>query len=394
MDSLKFCIAGIGNIGGYHAENLLSGRANNASLAAVCDIDGAKREAFASAHPDIPVFSDCSDMISSRLSDAIIVALPHYLHADVTISALEHGLHVICEKPVSVRVSDALRMNRAADIHPELKFAVMFNQRTDPLFAKARELVASGALGERKRLTWIITNWYRTQAYYRSSPWRATWSGEGGGVLLNQAPHNLDLWQWIFGMPDSISAVCTVGKYHDIEVEDDVRITAHYSGGATAEFITSTGEFPGTNRLEMIGDRAKIVLEDNKLKIWRLASTEREVCFSSEQGFADIPFTVEEFAPGETVNGHIAVIENFVAAVQNGAPLVSPGVDAINELTLSNAAYLSDWLGRPVSIPLSPDGVGEFDRLLAERAQRASLPRSPSPTSPSPAQPERWKVRW
>ena len=265
----------------------------------------------------------------------------------------------------------------------------MFNQRTDPIYAKAKELVEAGVLGQRKRLTWIITNWYRTQAYYDSGQWRATWRGEGGGVLLNQAPHNLDLWQWIFGMPETVNARCSVGKYHNIEVEDDVRIFATYADGASAEFITSTGEFPGTNRLEMVGDRAKIVIEDGRLKLWRLETPERQFCFESEKGFAEIPMSYEEFSSEEAPEGHIAIINNFVGAILRGEKLIAPGCEGINELTISNAAYLSAWKNETVRLPFDS---GEYDEYLARKVETSKIKNVGDP-GVSDAK-DRWKVRW
>ena len=388
MENIKFGIIGIGNIGSFHANNLLSGLVTGGELAAVCDIDREKLKRWDEKKCGVPSFSSYKDMIDSISLDAVIVSVPHYSHGKITIYALEHGLNVICEKPEAVSVSEAMLMNETAKKSGKI-FSMMFNQRTDPIFAKAHELVHSGVLGEKKRLTWIITNWYRTQAYYDSGSWRATWSGEGGGVLLNQAPHNIDLWQWIFGMPDSITAICSVAKYHNIEVEDDVRIIASYKSGATAEFITSTGEFPGTNRLEMIGDRAKMVLEDGKLKLWTLKIPEREFCFESNSGFAEIPTEYEEFTFDNAPEGHIAIMENFIDAVNGKAELISPGYEGINELTISNAAYLSAWTNKTVSIPFDS---AEFDRHLSALASdKGSGKLSAAKETPSP---ERWKVRW
>ena len=312
MKNIRFGIIGIGNIGSFHANNLLNGLINGGELSAVCDIDTEKLKLWEEKDNGVPSFRSYMDMIDSVPLDAVIVAVPHYSHGKISIYALEHGLNVICEKPEAVSVSEALLMNETAKRSGKI-FSMMFNQRTDPIFAKAHELVHSGVLGEKKRLTWIITNWYRTQAYYDSGSWRATWNGEGGGVLLNQAPHNLDLWQWIFGMPDSITAYCSVAKYHNIEVEDDVRIFAAYKDGATAEFITSTGEYPGTNRLEMIGDRAKIVLEDGKLKLWTLRIPEREFCFKADSGSALPPMEETAFTPDPGGSGHRQILENFAA---------------------------------------------------------------------------------
>ena len=388
MKNVRFAVVGVGNMGTYHAEYLAAGEIPGARLAALCDVSGKRRDAAQEKFPGVPVYTGYKEMLAKEELDALIVATPHYSHEEITVYALNSGLNVICEKPEAVSVSAALRMNQAAKESGGL-YSVMFNQRTDPLFRKAKELVEGGVLGKKKRLTWIITNWYRTQAYYDSGRWRATWRGEGGGVLLNQAPHNLDLWQWIFGMPDSVTAFCTVGKYHKIEVEDDVRIIARYNDGEVAEFITSTGEFPGTNRLEMIGDRAKIVLEDGKLKLWKLAVPEREFCFESKEGFASIDTEYEEFVPDTEVEGHRAITKNFVDALLYGEKLISPGIEAINELTISNAAYLSADSGRTVSLPFEPN---DFDRLL-ESLAKDGKPLNDAPLNETPS-PERWKVRW
>ncbi len=220
-------------------------------------------------------FTNAGEMLDSGLVDAVLIALPHYDHpVYAQKNVFERKIHVLTEKPSGVFARQVREMNEAAD-RSGVKFGIMFNQRTNPIYIKAREIVKSGLLGEPKRLVWIITNWYRTQAYYDSGTWRASWNGEGGGVLLNQAPHNLDLWQWIFGMPKRVRAFCSVGKYHNINVEDDVTIYGEYDNGATATFITTTGEAPGTNRLEISGDCGKIIIEDGRLKWWRLSVPER-----------------------------------------------------------------------------------------------------------------------
>lgn len=390
MENVRIGVIGVGNMGTFHAKELYNGNIRNAVLTALCDTSEKVRQRLKNQFPDIKIYSEYREMFNEAPLDAVIVAVPHYDHTPITVAAFEKGLHVLCEKPEAVTISSARLMNEAAKKSGKV-FSLMFNQRTDPIYSKAKELVQNGILGEKKRLTWIITNWYRTQAYYDSGSWRATWKGEGGGVLLNQAPHNLDLWQWIFGMPRAVFANCSVAKYHNIEVEDDVRILCRYDGGATAEFITSTGEFPGTNRLEMIGDRAKIVIEEGKLKLWKLQTPERKFCFECPEGFAQIPMSYEEFSSSDAPEGHIAIIGNFVDAITNGAELIAPGVDGINELTLSNAAYLSSYKNSEIVLPFDD---GEFDRFLEEkiRSSNADLYKK-TPHEYEDAS-SRWKVRW
>lgn len=268
----------------------------------------------------------------------------------------------------------------------------MFNQRTNPLFAKAREIVQSGELGELKRTVWIITNWFRTQSYYDSGDWRATWSGEGGGVLLNQAPHNLDLWQWICGMPESVTAFCDVAKYHNIEVEDDATIFTRYKNGATGVFMTSTGEYPGTNRLEISGDLGKIVLENGVLKRYKLKGPISEVIAKSKEGFAQIDYDYEVIRQERPETAHKGILQNFANAVLFGEELISPGIDGINELTLSNSAYLSEWQGNcEITLPFD-DGL--YDALLAEKAKQSKRRAADSEKGGNTSYLPRWQVRW
>ena len=279
---IKLGIIGIGNIGSVHAKTVLSGQIEGLTLGAVCDIDPAKKALF----PDVPFYESYKDLLKTDI-DAVLISVPHPLHGDLAIDAFDANKHVLVEKPADITVSKAKAMNAAAG---DRVFGIMFNQRTGNLFQKARNIVQSGLLGQLKRTDWVITNWYRTQAYYDSGDWRATWAGEGGGVLMNQAPHQLDLWQWICGMPEAVYARCDT-KYHDIQVEDAVRILARFPGGATGSFTTSTGEYPGTNRLEIVGTLGKLVLEDSKLKWWRLAQDERSFCQTCPESCGKIPFT-------------------------------------------------------------------------------------------------------
>ena len=349
METIKLGIIGMGNMGTGHFKNVEAGKCPSVKVTAVCDINPQRLEKFG----EVATFTDADKMLESGLVDSVLIAVPHYLHPLMAIKAFEHKINVLTEKPAGVYARQVREMNEAA-VNSGVKFGIMFNQRTNPLYAKAREIVQSGQLGKPKRLVWIITNWYRTQAYYDSGSWRATWNGEGGGVLLNQAPHNLDLWQWIFGMPKRVRAFCDFGKYHQIDVEDDVTIFAEYENGATASFITTTGEAPGTNRLEISGDRGKIVIEDGKLKWWKLDEAEREFCFTSESGFACPETEYEEFT-AEEPDGHPILLNNFADAILDGAPLIAPGYEGLNSLSISNAAYLSGWTDGWADIPVSEE---------------------------------------
>jgi predicted dehydrogenase len=381
----------MGNMGKEHSRNVaLRKLCPSVELVAVADIAPDPREwAKKNLPASITVFDDAEKMMDSGLIDTVIIAVPHYLHPHYAKLGFKKGLNVLTEKPAGVYTRQVREMNEAAALSG-VKFGIMFNQRTDPLYSKAYEIVHSGQLGNLKRMVWIITNWYRTQAYYDSGTWRGSWNGEGGGVLLNQAPHNLDLWQWICGMPKRIHANCTVGKFHNIGVEDDVTIFGEYENGATATFITTTGELPGTNRLEISGELGKIVVEGGKLKWWKLEKNERDICFNEENGFYDVaPEYVEIEA--EIVPGHPMILENFAKSILRGERLISPGEDGINSLTLSNAAYLSAWTGRTVELPLCEE---EFEKHLNELRANEKPIQKKAPRTVDENHAERWKVRW
>lgn len=298
MKTVRFGIIGLGNIGRFHADYLLNGKIKGATLAAISDAIPANLERY----PQIKSFPKSEDLLRSGLCDAVIIATPHYLHTTIGIDALERGLHVLVEKPISVHKADCERL-LAAHKDPKLVFAAMFQLRTDGKFKKLKQLVSNGELGELFRVSWIISDWYRTEAYYASGGWRATWKGEGGGVLLNQCPHNLDLMQWICGRPSKVRGFCQLGRYHAIEVEDNVTAYLEWPNGATGVFITSTGEAPGTNRFEICGDRGKLVLEQGKITFTRNEIPMREFSRTSKAGFArpevwnvDVPGTARSNA--------------------------------------------------------------------------------------------------
>ncbi len=390
MEFVTVGVIGIGNIGSAHTRCLAEGKVEGLRLSALCDIKEEKKTYLRENYGNLPFFTDYKELITSGLCDAVIISTPHKFHSEIAEAALTAGLHVLSEKPIDISVSKAERLNNVAK-QSDRVFGVMFNQRTNSLFQKAREIVKSGALGELKRSVWIITNWYRTQSYYDSGEWRATWSGEGGGVLLNQAPHNLDLWQWICGMPVEITAACDIGKYHHIEVEDDVTLFARYENGATGVFITSTGEYPGTNRLEISGSLGKLVLENGLLKWWKLSESEREVCFNSPSNCPAISSEYEEFSADTPETAHRGILQNFTNAILYGEELLAPGTDGILELSISNAAYLSSKIGKPVSIPLNG---ADFDALLASLCDGSALKSSDNKAEQNETYSNRWKVTW
>ena len=361
MKKVKFGIIGIGNMGTSHLKNILDGNCPELDVVAVADLNEerltAAKDMLAKARennpelPDIATYTDASEMLKSGVIEAVLVAVPHYDHPRYVIEALQNNVHAMCEKPAGVYTEQVNEMIAEADKHKDLVFGMMFNQRTNSYFKKMKEIVDSGEIGNIRRTNWIITNWYRAQAYYDSGSWRATWSGEGGGVLLNQCPHNLDLWQWICGMPCKVDAKLHYGKWHDIEVEDDVTAYVEYPNGATGTFITTTGDVPGSNRFEITGDKGKLVFDEGKLYLTKLAMSEPEFSKTNKIPFAWPEMERTTVDVVDTGKQHIEILNHFAAAILRGEALVADGREGINGLTLSNAMHLSSWLGRPVELP-------------------------------------------
>lgn len=367
MEKVRLGIIGVGNMGSGHVQNILAGKTPEIEIAAVADRRESRRAWAEETLPQgTPVFEEGTDLIQSGLCDAVLIATPHYQHPILAIQAFEKGLHVLCEKPAGVYTKSVAEMNQAAEKSGKV-FAMMFNQRTNCLYRKMHDMVQSGELGQLKRVNWIITDWYRTQSYYDSGSWRATWDGEGGGVLLNQCPHQLDLLQWICGLPKTVQAFCHEGKWHDIEVEDDVTAYLEFENGATGVFITSTGDTPGTNRFEFTGTLGKLVCENGALTFWKLGQDDRDFCRTCAEGFAKPPceeLTVE--TDGENPQ-HVGVLNAFAGNILRGTSLVADGREGIRGLTLSNAMHLSSWLGRPVEIPFDEELF--LQELSARRKQ-------------------------
>ena len=361
---IRLGIIGIGNMGSEHCRLILDGKCPEVALCAVADLRAGRREWAKKTLPgDVRVFADGDALIASGTCEAVLIAAPHFQHEPLAVRALEAGLHVLCEKPASVSADRAEKMIRAAEAAGRT-LTFMFNQRTNCVYRAVKDLLAGGEMGALKRVNWIITDWYRTQRYYDSGSWRATWRGEGGGVLLNQCPHQLDLLIWLCGMPRAVCAVCGEGKWHRIEVEDDVTAWLEFPGGATGVFVASTGDLPGTNRLEIDCERGKIVCEDGKVMVWRLRESERKICFAS-----DDPWYREEvkgsLLPTDGENPqHAGVINAFAAHLLRGEKLVAEAEDGLRALELSNAMHLSGWLGRRVEIPVSREA---FNRELEKR---------------------------
>ena len=350
MNKVRLGIIGLGNIGRHHANYLLEGKLSRAELSAVCSTSPGE---LANYQGRVPAhFTNGEELIRSGKCDAVIVATPHFQHTTLGIAALEAGLHAMIEKPISAHKADAERLIACAQKHPNQVFAGMFQMRVEPRYTKIQKLIHSGELGTLVRINWIITDWFRTEAYYASGGWRATWKGEGGGVLLNQCLHQLDMLQWLCGMPSRVRGFCQLGRFHHIEVEDNVTCYLEWANGATGVFISSTGEAPGTNRFEIVGTRGKLVLENNQLTFTRNDADMIEFSQTARSGFAKPETWNCAISFADAGNAHATIMQNFVDAILDGTPLIAPGADGLGSVELANVLLYSSLLDAPVKLPM------------------------------------------
>jgi predicted dehydrogenase len=362
MNKVRLGIIGLGNIGQHHFGYLTAGKVSRAEVVAVSDAVTAKLEKY----KPLKTFTDGEELIRSGLVDAVIIATPHYQHTTLGIAALKQGLHVMVEKPISAHKADAERLIATHHQHPKLVFAGMFQLRAEPRYLKIRKLIQSGELGEIVRMSWIITDWFRTEAYYASGGWRATWKGEGGGVLLNQCLHNLDAMQWLLSMPARVRGFCQLGRFHNIEVEDNVSAYFEYRNGATGMFVSSTGEAPGTNRFEIAGTRGKVLLEADMLSFTRNESDMTEFSRAAKLGFARPEVWNVSIPLESAANPHATLMQNFVNAILDGEALIAPGEEGIHSVELANVILYSSLIGQTVELPMDSAAYeNKLNQLIA-----------------------------
>jgi predicted dehydrogenase len=348
MKTVRLGIIGLGNIGQHHFGYLTAGKVSRAELVAVSDAVPSKLDKYLT----LKTFTDGEELIRSGLVDAVIISTPHYQHTTLGIAALKQGLHVMVEKPISAHKADAERLIATHQQHPKQVFAGMFQLRAEPRYLKIQKLIQARDLGEIVRMSWIMTDWFRTEAYYASGGWRATWKGEGGGVLLNQCLHNLDVMQWLLGMPARVRGFCQLGRFHDIEVEDNLSAYLEYPNGATGTFVSSTGEAPGTNRFEIVGTRGKVVLERDRISYTRNEADMLEFSRSAKLGFAKPEVWNVEIPFENAANGHATLMQNFINAILDGEPLIAPGEEGIHSVELANVILYSSLIGQMVELPM------------------------------------------
>jgi predicted dehydrogenase len=374
---VRLGIVGLGAQGSMYAQFLKTGMVPNMEIGAICDHEKSKADLVRSEYPDTKFYVDYETMLDSGDVDAIVTCVPHYLHPEMGIAALQRGVHALVEKPAGVYTKQVRELNEFAATKPEVTFAIMFNQRNNPLYQKIKEIVHNGDIGKIRRTNWIITTWWRPQGYYDQSAWRATWGGEGGGVLVNQAPHQLDLLQWICGIPTSVYAKVAYGFRRNIAVEDEVTALLDYGDGATGVFVTATHDVVGTDRFEILGDNGKIVVDGSKsATVTRLSKPEREL--SDSMGMEDVrrlftgQLSMGDYASSEVIEfesawggQHAGVLENFAANILDDTPLIAPGSDGINGVRLANAIHLSSWTSAEVPLDFDEDAyLAELNKRI------------------------------
>lgn len=368
---IQLAVIGVGAMGSQHCKDILT--LPGVQLSAVCDLMPERMEAYSSS--TTKTFTDYRELLHTMDLDGVLISTPHYQHTPIALDCFQKGINVLTEKPIAAQMSDGFAMEKgykeAIKHHPNLIFAIMFQQRTYGYWKKIKQMINEGELGRIIRATWIITNWFRNQCYFDNGEWRATWKGEGGGVLINQCPHNLDLFQWFFGMPKKVTGLAGLGKYHEIEVEDEVTAIFEYQNGMIGHFITSTGESPGTNRLEIVGEKGKLVFENNVLRFWK-----NKVSMLDQIRTSTDPYALTEFVEMEVpyehhgLPGHKIIIENFVNAICGKEEIIVQGVEGLNQLHLSNSILLSSLLNKKIDLPMNSE---IFKSRLEEKIRNSKV---------------------
>ncbi|GAB3273533.1 Gfo/Idh/MocA family protein [Parahaliea aestuarii] len=362
--TIRLGVIGLGNIAQQHIQHIQSGLVPGCRVAAVCS----RNPHPLAAELGVPHFGDYRELVDAGVCDAVLIATPTFAHLDSGCYSLAAGLHVLMEKPLGLSLAEGGQLLAARA--PGQVFALMLNQRTDPLFVRMRDIVQSGELGTLVRCSWTMTHWFRPEVYFQVSDWRATWRGEGGGLLVNQCIHNLDIFQWLVGMPERLRAFCQFGKYHDIEVEDEATAYLEFTGGASGVFVGSTGEAPGCNRLEIVGDRGSLLFDGTRLQRTHNTPGTAEYSRGTRDMFGMPETRTEDITPDRSINQHAAVLANFCAAITRGEPLIADAAEGLDSLALANAMLLSTWDDASVSLPLDST---RYQRALDQRIQASSL---------------------
>jgi predicted dehydrogenase len=372
-------IIGLGAMGKSHAE--IAATTEEMCLKAVCDSDPSVAKSIAEK-TGARAFRNAADLIGSCMVDAVIVAVPHPFHARLAISALEAGLGVLCEKPMAVTVMEADRMLEAAQ-RTKAPLSIMFQHRSNGIFQTAKRIIDEGRLGTLYR-TCLISTCFRSQAYYDSASWRATWAGEGGGVTINQAPHDLDMFTWLGGLPGLVRARSATRR-HDIECEDEVSAILEYPSGAEGYLHFSTNEVPGQNLMEFRGETGRLIIEGGKIRLETSRQGIQEFNDQTRDMWGCPAFAPEDVDPDPTPSSHARIITNFVRHMLKGEPLLMPPEEGLRSMEMINALILGGRTGEPVSIPVDRTRYERFMEELRRGSKPKSRVRAQNVTDPNAA---------
>ena len=365
--TVRMGIIGVGTMGRQYAQWICAGEVRGMTLTAAVSRNPETRSWLSRiGGPELKVYDSEEEFFQeSYRFDALLIATPHKEHPRLALRAFSLGKHVLCDKPAGIRAADAREMTRAAK-EAGAAYGLIFHNRLRPGYQRMKALLESGELGRLKRFAFVSTIHFRTRHYHESGDWRSSWSGEGGGALINQGQHVLDFWQWLFGMPDRLFAKIPFGKYQDFAVDDEATLLMEYPNKVTGTFFLTTAEIPGEEKLEVVGTRGRALLTEESLRIWRYGDIQEYIMTAPVNTKEGLEVNLEEIPLASLGNLRLELLENFAAHLLTGEPLVAPGREGENALWLSNAAYLSAWTGADVSLPFDPD---VFDRELARRVE-------------------------
>ena len=364
---IKTALIGFGGMGRTYAWMINSGMIPELKLTGICCRNAEGQKLIGEQYPGVATYPDVEAMADHAEDfDAVIIVTPHTSHVDLGMRFACMGKHILLDKPAGIDAGsvagllDACRENRA-------EFAMIFQNRNLPAFRKVKEMLEAGVLGTLHRAVWICNNWYRSPAYHRSAAWRSSWVTECGGLMINQNPHYVDMWNWFFGLPDRVYADMEFGRYNDFLVDDAVDIQFSYDSGFHGTMISATGEAPGVNRLEIWGSRGRLTVEETaRLFFDENAMSTEEFGLVNTEKFAGIPHTQREIQLEETENLYVQILRNFGQHLLDGVPLIAEGIDGLRQVQLANAVYLSGWEGRKVALPVDN---GAYLKGLSDRQE-------------------------
>lgn len=364
---VRAVLIGFGGMGRTYAQMIYAGMVPGMELVGVCCRNASGQTLLENAFPGVAIYSDADDMAAQEADfDAVIIVTPHTSHVPLGLRFAALGKHLLLDKPAGVRAADVAALE-ALCRDKGVTFGMIFNNRRLPAFRRAKALLESGVLGKLHRAVWVCNSWYRSPAYHRSASWRSSWNGECGGLMLNQNPHYLDMWQWFFGLPDRVWADLQFGRYNDFLVDDAVDIQFSYDNGFHGTFISATGEAPGVNRLEIWGSKGKLTIEDGaKLFLDENELSTEEFGKINQEKFASIPHAQRRVELETVENPYQEVFENFARHLLYGDALFADGSDGLKTCMLTNAIYVSGWEERRVAVPVEP---GRYEEGLKARQE-------------------------